>query len=113
MTKLFYRISALQNAQSLWYDLNGNFTGDIHNRYSFCANSGLLMPHDPELTGYLSVANDLEHLKQWFSNADIKRLQLEGFAIHEYQATDYKFYQPFQHQVISQATSKLLRTFTL
>jgi len=107
MYKLFYRIGTAAN-EGLWYDNTGKFTGLIHNRFDFCVNSELEMPFDGEIVGYLSVADSLEHLYSWFPRNDIIQLQKHGFSILEYSAHDYKFYEPFKHNVIHQHTSILI-----
>lgn len=111
-TKLFYRIGT-DNTEGLWYDKSGKFTGLIHTKYDFCTNSTLEMPFDKELVGFVSVANNLEHLYQWFSKDDILRLQEYGFSILEYKAEDYKFYDLFKHNVINQETSLLMNKLKL
>ena len=107
MEKTFYRVGTATN-EGLWYDKKGGFTGLIHNEFDFCSNSKLEMPFDNDLVGWLSVANSLEHLYTWFTRDDIIKLQDEGFAILEYKAIDYKFYTPFQHNVINEKTSILV-----
>lgn len=112
MTKLFYRVGT-DSTEGLWYDKDGNFTGLIHTKFDFCANSKLEMPFDPEIVGFLSVADSLEHLYWWFSRNDIRNLQGYGFHILEYSASDWKFYEPFQHNVINQRTSILINKLIL
>lgn len=106
--KTFYRVAHPETQQGLWYDMQGNFTGSIHGKYDFCHASVLQMPFDPELTGYLSAADSLEHLLTWFPKEDIMRLQEDGFRIHIYEADDYKHYVPYDHNVINQKTSRLI-----
>lgn len=113
MKKTFYRVSNVDTEQGLWYDFKGNFTGLIHSEFDFCQNSTLKMPFDEELVGYLSAVEDLEDLWQWFSKEDIKKLQENGFFIHEYEATEYKFYVDFKHTVIKQETSILTKRIIL
>lgn len=104
--KHFYRIG--HSSQGLWYTKDGTFTGDIHTeKYNWLNASGLKMPFDELLVGFISVADSLEHLYQWFSTDEIKRLQKEGFFIEEWISSDYKFYNPYQHNVINQQTSVL------
>lgn len=55
----------------------------------------------------------IETLYNWFSKQDIVRLQKWGWFIHEFEAVDFKFYERFQHQVINQETSKVLRVIDL
>lgn len=112
-TKSFYRIANHTTYQGLWYDFNGNFTGLIHNELNFCKNSELQMPFDEELVGWLSATETLEELYNWFSIEDIKELQNKGWKIYKYEASNYKFYDTFQHYVISQETSKLLEQITI
>lgn len=107
--KKFYRVCNPASQQGLWYDFDGTFTGLIHDRFSFCSNSKLAMDFDEELVGWLSATETLEDLWKWFTREDVLRLQNHGWYIFEYEATDYKFYEKFQHMVISQATSKLIR----
>lgn len=63
------------------------------------------MPFDNQLVGYLSVADSLEHLYQWFSKQEILRLQECGFNIYEYVSKDYKFYDLYKHNVVNQHSS--------
>lgn len=100
----FYRVGT-EKQEGLWYDKKGNFTGLIHNKFNFCLNSKLEMPFDKELIGWLSVADSLDHLYQWFTREDILKLQEEGFCILEYESINFKFYEPFKHNVIDQKTS--------
>ena len=107
--KTFFRICNPATQQGLWYDFNGEFTGLIHERFNFCTNSKLAMDFDEELVGWLSAVETLEDLWKWFTREDVEKLQNHGWYIFEYEATDYKFYERFQHMVISQETSKLVR----
>jgi len=106
MEKLFYRIG-VETKEGLWYDKEGKFTGLIHNEFNWCGASQLQMPFDPLLVGYLSVADTLEHLYQWFSKIEIIKLQTLGFNIYEYIAHDYKFYDLYKHNIINQNTSTI------
>jgi len=112
-TKKFYRVPNKKTEQGLWYDFKGNFTGLIHNEYNFCANKDLAMDFDEELVGFLSAAHDLETLFFWFPKQDILKLQEHGYSIHVYESSDYKFYERFQHFVISQQNSKLIKEIIL
>ena len=71
------------------------------------------MDFDEELVGYLSATDSLETLYNWFTKEDIIKLQEHGWFIHVYETDDYHFYDRFQHQVISQANSKLLEKIEL
>lgn len=111
--KKFYRVSNLETQQGLWYDFKGNFTGLIHDKFNFCQNNQLKMDFDEELIGYLSATPDLETLFVWFTKNDILQLQEHGYYIHEYKTDDYKFYERFQHHVINQEKSIIIRQIKL
>lgn len=111
--KTFYRVCNENTQQGLWYDFSGKFTGLIHNDFKFCQNNSLEMEFDEELVGWLSAVEKLDDLWQWFSQEDIKQLQKHGWYIFEYKAKDYKFYERFQHLVIKQDTSKVIRKIEL
>lgn len=104
MNKLFYRIGT-DSKEGLWYNKDGTFSGIIHNEFTWLNASSLQMPHEPQLVGYLSVADSLEHLYQWFTKDEILKLQNMGFSIFEYDATDWKFYDLYKHNVICEKTS--------
>jgi hypothetical protein len=105
--KTFYRVCRKDTLQGLWYDVNGNFSGLIHNKLSFCKNSDLKMDFDPELVGWLSVVDELDHLWAWFTKEDVKSLQAHGWFIHSFIANEYKFYEKFQHLIIRQGSSRV------
>lgn len=107
--KKFYRVSSPITEQGLWYNFKGEFTGLIHGEFDFCQNSKLEMPFDEKLVGWLSAVTDLADLWQWFSHEDVLELQTRGFYIHEYEAVEWQWYDKFQHWVINQETSKVIR----
>lgn len=111
--KIFYRVCNTETQQGLWYDFKGDFTGLIHNKFNFCNANTLTMDFDPELVGYLSATESLDILYKWFSKEEILKLQEHGYYIHMYECNDYKFYERFQHQVISQVNSKLIKKIEL
>jgi hypothetical protein len=111
--KVFYRVSNKDTHQGVWYDINGNFTGLIHNEFGFCKNNQLLMEYDSTLSGYLSATDSLETLYNWFPKEDILKLQEHGWYIHRYESQDYKFYDRFQHYVINQENMKPVGTIVL
>jgi hypothetical protein len=111
--KTFFRVSNIESEQGLWYDRKGNFTGLIHNKFDFCANSSLRMDFDEKLRGYLSTTDEFNTLYRWFTKEDILRLQNHGFFIHEYEAHDYWFYEPFQHWVVNQESSIITKRIIL
>lgn len=109
----YYRVCNKETLQGLWYDYKGQFTGLIHEEFAFCTNNQLEMDFDPEIVGWLSATDSLETLYNWFTKDDIYHLQKWGWFIHEFEAVDVKFYERFQHQVINQETSKVLRVINL
>lgn len=111
--KKFYRVCNTETLRGLWYHFDGEFSGLIHSKFDFCMNSSLEMEFDPELVGWLSATDDLETLYKWFSKEDIIKLQEFGWYIHEFEAVDYKFYERFQHLIINQETSKLVKRIEL
>ena len=113
VSKQFYRISHEKTHQGVWYDILGNFTGLIHEDFSFCKNNTLKMDFDSVLRGYLSAADNLEILDKWFSKEDILKLQEHGWFIHKYESNDYWFYKRFEHYVIDQKSMRLLEKIVL
>ena len=109
--KNFYRVSNLETQQGLWYDMQGNFTGLIHDKFNFCMNYKLPMPFNPEIVGWLSATDSLEDLFLWFSEEDIQKLENYGYFIAEYETEDYKFHE--NHWLINQRTSKFVRNVSL
>lgn len=109
----FYRVCNPETQQGLWYDFNGEFTGLIHDQFNFCTNNELRMDFDPELQGYLSATDSLDTLFNWFTKEDILKLQDHGYYIHVYETEDFKFYERFQHQIISQHNSKIVKQIKL
>ena len=110
---IYYRIANIETEQGLWYDREGKFTGLIHNEFDFCKNNSLAMDYDEELKGWLSAADSLENLYQWFPVEDIIRLQEHGYRILVYENDNVKWYDKFQHWVIHQETSYLKAVITL
>jgi len=103
--KRFYRVCNLDTMQGLWYDFKGEFTGLIHNDFKFCDNSELKMDFNPEIVGWLSAVEEVDQLWAWFSKRDIKELQTYGYFIHQFESTEHKFYERFQHTIIKQSES--------
>lgn len=107
MKSIFYRVGNInEENQGLWYKPNGDFSGDIHNKYDFCKNRQLPMPFDIECVGFLSATKTLEELYIWFSKEDILKLQSYGFNILKYESEDYKHHNG--HWLINQNSSKLV-----
>ena len=111
--KTYFRVCHKETLQGLWYTFDGSFTGLIHDKFNFCANSKLEMEFDPTLVGWLSAVESLNDLWKWFTQEDIKSLQEHGWFIHEFQAEDVRFYERFQHTVIKQDTAKVLQLIEL
>lgn len=105
----FYRVCHEKTLRGLWYDFDGNFTGIIHNEFNFCKNNKLEMDFDPELVGWLSATDSLDKLFEWFPKEDILKLQTFGWYLHEFEAVDFKLYERFNHTVINQKTSKVVK----
>lgn len=112
--RTFYRVCNPETEQGLWYNFDGTFIGLIHDKFNFCKNHDLAMDFDEDLVGgWLSACESIDDLYQWFTEEDIKRLQEHGWCIHEYEAENYRFYDRFQHYVICQKTSKIVRKHIL
>jgi hypothetical protein len=105
--KHFWRIANINSKDGLWYNQSGEFTGLIHNKFSFCKNSNLEMPFDEELVGWLSAVETLDDLFIWFTEDDIKQLEAYGCHITHYLVPeeDVKYYERFEHWVIKQETA--------
>lgn len=111
--KTFYRVGDNVTHQGLWYEMDGYFTGFIHDKFDFCANSDLEMEFDEELIGYLSAVETIEDLFRWFTREDLEILQKENYSIHVYETEDYKWYEKFQHWAINQENSILIKTINI
>lgn len=112
-TKKFYRVCNPTSEQGLWYNIDGTPSNLIHTKFTFCENSQLRMDFDMSLMGWLSVTDTLEGLYKWFPEKDIQLLKPHGWVVCEYEAHDFKFYDRFQHYVINQGTSKLIRVLSV
>lgn len=111
--KKYYRVCHIDTLQGLWYGFDGEFTGLIHDKFNFCINRDLKMEFDPTLVGWLSAVETLEQLFKWFSQEDIMKLEEHGWFIHEFETDSVKFYEPFQHHVIEQSRSRVVRLLSL
>lgn len=111
--KTYYRVCHFDTLQGLWYNFNGDFTGLIHDKFDFCQNTELRMEFDPTLVGWLSAVETLEDLFKWFSKDDIAKLEEHGWFIHEFESDSVRFYEPFQHTVIEQSRSRVVRLISL
>lgn len=111
--KKFYRVCNTESEQGLWYAFDGKFTGLIHEKFNFCKHKDLPMDFDEKLKGWLSVTDDLNNLYEWFPEEDIKKLQEHGYCIHEYESSEYWFYDKFSHFVINQHSSVVVNKIML
>lgn len=109
----YFRVCHKDTLQGLWYTFNGEFTGLIHDEFSFCTNTELKMDFDPEIMGWVSAVETLDLLWNWFTKEDVIKLQKHGWFIHEYESEDIKFYERFQHTVIKQVTSKPIFIYSI
>lgn len=107
--KKFYRVCNSGTYRGLWYNYDGTFSGIIHDDFNFCTNSDLKMDFDPKLVGWLSSADTLENIWEWFPREDVLELQKRGWYIHEFEASQYRFYDRFKHYIIKQDSSKIIR----
>ena len=107
----FYRVGDMNGNQGLWYDMNGNYIGLIHSKFSFCKNRDLPMPFDKNIIGYMSVVGNLSDLFTWFTVQDIRELEKYGYRVFEYVSNDYKPYN--NHFVINKLNYKLERILKL
>lgn len=90
--RTFYRVANLDHGDGLWYNRKGEFTGKIHDEFSFCKNHALPMPYDESILGWLSATDTLENLFFWFTKEDIERLKLHGYVVVCYTCTMYRFH---------------------
>jgi hypothetical protein len=112
--KIFYRVCNQVTHRGMWYDYQGVFTGLIHDKeFDFCLHKDLEMEFDKDLVGWLSATDTLDKLFEWFPKEEIIKLQSFGWFIHEFEAIQYKFYDPFQHMIIEQKTSKMVKKIIL
>lgn len=106
---MFYRVGSNDTSQGLWYNSSGEFTGLIHGEYNFCENSQLKMDYDEKVVGYLSAVDTLEHLFTWFTKEDLFNLKKYNYSILVYEAANYKWYEKFEHWLICQNSSQLIK----
>jgi len=109
--KQFYRIANNETNQGLWYNIKGEFTGLIHEKFTFCKNTKLPMRFDKNVCGWLSATDTLQDLYNWFTEEDIARLEKFGYFITLYEAQDYRFYE--NHYLIDQKTSRMVTRLSL
>jgi len=105
--KIFYRVANNTSNQGLWYDIDGNFTGLIHEKYSFCRSNVLPMPFDENVVGYLSCTDTLDELYEWFPKEDIVQLEEHGYFLTVYESEDYREYE--NHWVFNQNNATFIQ----
>lgn len=110
--KQFFRVGNIETEQGLWYDTEGRFTGLIHDKFDFCQHNKLKMDFDSELTGFMSAVDSFEGLFSWFPIKDMEKLHKVNYRVHIYETSNFKFYERFQHDVINQKESKLIKVLT-
>lgn len=104
LTKTFYRVGK-EDCSGLWYDQQGNYHGLIHNLE--LSNKTLPMPYDKDIVGWLSAADSLGELKNWFNDDDMKILEPLGYKILKYKTYTWKKHNG--HYVIKQDKSCLIK----
>lgn len=109
--KTFYRVANVTTNQGLWYNIDGEFTGLIHKKYSFCRSNILPMPFDENVIGYLSCTDTLEELFEWFPKEDIIKLEEHGYYLTVYESIDYKPYH--NHWVFNQYNATVIKTIPM
>lgn len=71
------------------------------------------MEFDETIVGWLSAVEDLKDLWSWFSKKDVEQLQKHGWFIHEFESTESRFYERFNHTIIKQDASKVIRVIEI
>ncbi len=89
--------------EGLWYNDNGEFTGLINTKYTFCKANSVLMPFREELKNTKSIVTSLEELFNWFPKEDIIKLYEFGYTLDVYEINfcDINFNSEFNHFFIS------------
>lgn len=109
-----YRVGRADNAQGLWYDGQGAYTGLIHNLKDGAAGA-LPMGFDPifraEGRRWISVTESLETLKRWFSEQDMRELLPQGYVVQEIDAVEHRryFFEGFNHEVYADGDALAVR----
>lgn len=104
-TKTFYRLANKETGSGLWYDMQGGFTGLIHDKFNFCKNCHLPMQYNSEISGWLSATEAIEELFEWFPKEDIAKLETHNYFITKYSASEYKHHE--NHWLIKQDSSEI------
>lgn len=106
--RIFYRVGqGTPDGGGMWYNELGGFHGSMNMpKFKDLQCHAVQMPFDKDIVGYLSVAESLESLKNWFSDKDVEMLTPVGFKIEIWEATDYKEHNG--HWIINKETSKML-----
>lgn len=110
MKKIFYRVENPTTQNGLWYDIDGNFTGTIHQKeFDKLQNHKLPMPFNENIQGWLSCVEKLEEIDAWFNEEDMKILRHKGYMLSEYESSDFK--KVDGHWIIKRDSSKRIRLF--
>ena len=110
MKKIFYRVENPTTQNGLWYDIDGNFTGTIHQKeFDKLQNHKLPMPFNENIQGWLSCVEKLEEIDAWFNEEDMKILRPKGYMLSEYESSDFK--KVDGHWIIKRDSSKRIRLF--
>ena len=75
----------------LWYDRDGNATGEIH-QIDGLANQHLPMPYDPDVAAehWISAVAYLVDLRWWFPPRDVELLAEHGRCLWSLFVTEYR-----------------------
>ncbi len=105
--KIFYRVAHIDQKEGLWYDKDGNYTGLIKNKFTFCKNSNLPMPYTESIVGWLSTTDNIDALWGWFSREDVLQLNEHGYEIFVYEASEYANFE--NHQIIKSDKCEIIK----
>ena len=108
MKRIFYRVGTTDQS-GMWYDNKGKFHGAMNSpAFKMLKCNKVEMPFCKETVGYLSAAESIEELENWFTKEDMKILEPLGFKILHYEVTDYKWHKVNNHWLINKKSSKLI-----
>lgn len=104
-TKL-YRVGRMTTGdyKGLWYDDDGQYTGDIH-KLEGAAAAALPMGRHPIFTDagtkWVSTTDQLSTLAMWFSASDMRQLYPQGYRIMEIDVPSYRrlHFDGYSHEV--------------
>lgn len=109
--QLFFRVHHPDNL-GLWYNANGEFTQEIQKHDISCAN--LEMDYNEDCVGgFLSCTDSLDNLFNWFSKAEIQRLEEAGYRACVFKANESKFHEKYKHFLFKEEGSILVAQIKL